>query len=67
MNTLYDVLGVEKPALYYLVGEVCEETPVLAAPYYWAEDRELKMTEVLHDYELVNYDVLAGKHYWDGE
>ena len=67
MNTLYDVLGVEKPALYYLVGEVCEETPILAAPYYWAEDRELKMTEVLHDYELVNYDVLAGKHYWDGE
>ena len=67
MNTLYDVLGVEKPALYYLVGEVCEETPILAAPYYWAEDRELKMTEALRDYELVNYDVLAGKHYWDGE
>ena len=67
MNTVYDLLGVEKPALYYLVEEVCREAPILSRTYYWAEDRELQMTEALRDYELVNYDVLAGKHYWDGE
>ena len=64
MNTVYNLLGVEKPALFYLLDEVCAETPVLSAAYYGKEAPE--MTEALHDYELVNYDVLAGKHYWDG-
>ena len=65
MNTVYNLLGVEKPALFYLLDEVCTETPVLSAAYYGKETPE--MTEALRDYELVNYDVLAGKHYWDGE
>lgn len=65
LNMVYNLLGVEKPALFYLLDEVCIETPVLAAAYYGEETPE--MTEALHDYELVNYDVLAGKHYWDGE
>ena len=65
MNTVYNLLGVEKPALFYLLDEVCTETPVLSAAYYGKETPE--MTEALHDYELVNYDVLAGKHYWDGD
>lgn len=64
-NTLYDVLGVEKPSLLYLVDAVCESTPVLAASYVAGE--ALEETQALKDYELTNYDVLSGKHYWDGE
>lgn len=64
-NTLYDVLGVEKPSLLYLVDAVCESAPVLAASYVAGE--ALEETQALKDYELTNYDVLSGKHYWDGE
>ncbi len=64
LNTMYDTLNVEKPALFYLVEQVCEETPVLARSYFGSE--EPAMTEALTDYELVNYDVLGGKHYWNG-
>lgn len=64
-NTLYDVLGVEKPSLLYLVDAVCESTPILAASYVAGE--ALEETQALKDYELTNYDVLGGKHYWDGE
>lgn len=64
-NTMYDVLGVEKPSLLYLVDAVCESTPILAAAY--VADAALTETSALKDYELVNYDVLSGKHYWDGE
>lgn len=64
-NTLYDVLGVEKPSLLYLVDAVCESTPILAASYVAGE--ALEKTQALKDYELTNYDVLGGKHYWDGE
>lgn len=64
MNTVYNLLGIEKPALFYLLDEVCTETPILSAAYYGKDAPE--MSEALRDYELVNYDVLAGKHYWDG-
>lgn len=60
-NILYDVLGVEKPALVYLAAEVCEDTPILA-PTYLA-DSELEMTEALTDYQIINYDILNGKKY----
>lgn len=65
LNTMYNVLGVEKPALFYLVDEVCEETPILMSKYFAGNTPE--MTEALLEYQLVNYDVLSGKHYWDGE
>lgn len=60
-NTLYDVLGVEKPALVYLAAEVCEETPILAPTYF--ADSEPEMTEALTDYRIINYDILNGKRY----
>lgn len=65
LNTMYNILGVEKPALFYLVDEVCEETPILMKAYFAGNPPE--DSEVLREYQLVNYDVLAGKHYWDGE
>lgn len=63
LNTMYNILGAEKPALFYLLDTVCEESPVLARAYY---GDEIDMTEALKEYELVNYDVLSGKHYWNG-
>lgn len=65
LNTMYNILGVEKPALFYLVDNVCEETPILTTQYFAGNTPE--MTETLKEYQLVNYDVLAGKHHWDGE
>ncbi len=65
LNTMYNILGVEKPALFYLVDTICEETPILMKGYFAGNPPE--ETEVLREYQLVNYDVLAGKHYWDGE
>lgn len=65
LNTMYNILGVEKPALFYLVDEVCAETPILMSRYFAGNLPE--ETEALLEYQLVNYDVLAGKHYWDGE
>lgn len=65
LNTAYDLLNVEKPALFYLVGEVCQEMPVFSATYYGENAPEA--TQALRAYELVNYDRLSGKQYWDGE
>lgn len=61
-NTMLDILGVEKPTFYYLLGEVCREVPVLANAYFG--DTTPGMTGVLGEYELVNYDLLGGKKYW---
>lgn len=63
-NTLYDVLNIQKPALMYLVDQVCQETPVLAPVYFAGASPTL--TTALHEYELVNYDMLLGKQYWNG-
>lgn len=60
-NVLYDVLGVEKPAMLYLAAEVCDEVPILAPTYF--ADSELEMTEVLKEYQIINYDILNGKKY----
>lgn len=63
MNEVYNVLGVEKPVLNYLLDEVCAENPILA-PVYYSEGGEPLETEALKDYELINYDVSHGEHYW---
>lgn len=60
-NILYDVLGVEKPAMLYLAAEVCDEVPILAPTYFAGSDPE--MTEALSDYRIINYDILNGKRY----
>ncbi len=64
LNTVYNLLNVEKPALFYLLDVVCEETPVLTAGYFAGNTPE--EVGALYDYKLVNYDILSGKHYWDG-
>lgn len=64
LNTVYNLLGIEKPALFYLLDTVCMETPILTSGYFAGDDPE--ETEALHDYMLVNYDILSGGHYWDG-
>ena len=61
-NTLLDILGVKKSTLYYLVDEVCSTTPILAPSFYAGEEPE--DSEVLREYELVNYDILNGEQYW---
>lgn len=62
MNVLYDLLGVEKPTLLYLVDKVCEATPILAASYL--QEAGPGDSEVIKDYEMINYDILSGKRYW---
>ncbi len=61
-NTLFNTLSVQKPALYYLLDQVCTETPILTANY-WGEEAPFQST-ALSNYELVSYDLLGGKKYW---
>ena len=62
VNTMLNGLKWQKDSLYYMVDQVCESEPVLAASYM--EGREIHMAEVMDDYELVIYDILGGKKYW---
>lgn len=62
-NTMYNLLNVEKPAMFYLLDTVCEETPILSTNYFW--EKTPTYTTALRDYQLTTYDVLAGQHYWD--
>lgn len=64
MSEMYKLLDVEMPPLVKLSSEVCEETPILAPTY--SRNGEIKETETLKDYRLVNYDILSGKRYWLG-
>ncbi len=64
-NTMYNLLKVEKPAFFYLLDEVCTTTPILA--HIYLEDDGPAKTQALTDYELVNYDAMAGKQYWKYE
>lgn len=62
-NILYDVLGVEKPVVSYLVDQVCDnlESAILADSYQ--KDKVLD-SDILREYELVSYDLIGGKNYW---
>lgn len=63
-NTMYNVLNLQKPAFFYLLDEVCETNPILTNTYLNGADPVLD--DALRKYELVNYDMLIGKQYWDG-
>jgi len=63
LNTMYNILNVEKPLLMYLLDDVCKETPVLARDYSGSSDIQEK-AQVLQDYRMVTYDLLNGKQYW---
>lgn len=61
-NTLYNMLNIKKPKMFYLLDEVCKETPILT-PAFFGEKAPFKST-TLSNYELINYDLLGGKKYW---
>ena len=61
-NTMFNVLNWQKDPYYYLLDDVCTAEPILAAT--WIEGRELTNAELLHDYELLTYDILGGEKYW---
>ncbi len=65
VNTMYDLIGSQKPTLMYLEDAVCEDAPILA-PSFYNEENPLEVTDVLDEYELVNYDLSSGKKYWLG-
>lgn len=56
------VLGMSETPLNLLTKEVCNETPILTPTYY--NYQEIEKTELLRKYELVTYDLTAGKKYW---
>ena len=62
VNTMYNLLNVQKPALNYLLDEVCMQTPILDSMYL-GEAGPFQSTEI-SEYELINYDVLGGEQYW---
>ena len=62
VNTMYNVIGAEKPTFGYLLDAACKDNPILAVPYF--SDFGPKETESYRDYELVNYDMVSGKQYW---
>ena len=61
-NTMLNGLNVKKPAMFYLLDEICKETPILT-PNYFGEKAPFQSTK-LSSYELLNYDILGGKKYW---
>lgn len=64
-NTMYNLLNIEKPAMNYILDEVCEKTPILTNVYLGG--RTPKQYAALRDYELLNYDLMFGKKYWNGD
>ena len=50
-------------ALNRLTDAVCEETPVLSS--LWFDYEEVDRTELLKKYELVTYDLTAGRRFWE--
>lgn len=66
LNQLYNTLGAEKPAMFYLLDIVCEEAPIITGSYY-ESDTDFPTGEAIKEYELINYDIMNGQQYWDGE
>ncbi|MFV0484733.1 MAG: LTA synthase family protein [Candidatus Saccharimonadales bacterium] len=61
-NTMLNRLELQKPTLYYLLDDICEQTPILT-PAWFEETGPFDTTE-LSAYQLVTYDILGGKKYW---
>ena len=61
-NTLFNLLNVEKPLPFYLDDYVCKETPTLSNSYYGVTSPD--MTDALKAYQLLSYDLAAGKQYF---
>lgn len=61
-NEMYDILGVKKPSLMYLLDTVCARTPILDNSYF--DGKSQTPYDELNDYELINYDMMGGRQYW---
>lgn len=61
-NMMYNILGVQKPVLSYLLDDVCAETPILSLSYY--DKVAPNATAAFQAYKLVSHDMLGGEHYW---
>ena len=62
-NTLFDALDLKKPLYLEITDMACKDTPILAQAYYGA-DAPFNSTALMN-YQMVTYDILGGKHYWD--
>ncbi len=60
-NTLFNLLNVQKPTVFYLLDAVCEESPVLAKTYY--EDGGPFASTAISEYELITYDLVVGNQW----
>jgi len=61
-NTLLNNLNWQKTSRYYLLDEVCAESPILTQTYF--DENDYIETEVLHKYQLYIYDQMSGSAYW---
>lgn len=64
-NTMLNRLDLQKPTLYYLLDEVCQQEPILT-PAWFEADPPFESSE-LSAYKLITYDLLGGKKYWTNE
>ncbi len=62
VNTMLDRLNWQKAPYYYLVGDVCNEQPILATAYL--DGLDFDFSETMKNYQLFTYDILGGKKYW---
>ena len=60
-NTMFNLLGVEKPSVGYLLDKVCAQAPILARPYY--EDKSPFASTEMSAYKLLTYDIVAGNQW----
>ena len=62
VNNAFNALNWKKSARYYLVDDICNETPILAATYY--DGADFIETETQRKYRLLIYDIMSGNGYW---
>lgn len=62
VNTMLNVLGTKKPELYYLLDSICRTEPILTDAYFGGSAPF--MSSNLSAYELLSYDLTAGKQYY---
>lgn len=66
---VYDMIGQEKPGFYHLLDQVRSEIPAMKGITKLGSDQNLitKLTkeqeQLLEDYKLIQYDLLAGEQY----
>lgn len=61
-NTLLNTLSSKKPRLFYLLGTICANTPILTNS--WFDNEAPFRSTALSEYELITFDLLGGKKYW---